>query len=39
MGLSDKNIHMIMTIAVNLEYEDEKRHFHSERLLLILLQK
>ena len=30
---------MIMKIAVNLEYEDEKRHFYSDRLPLILLQK
>ena len=29
---------MTMKIAVNSEYEDEKRHFHSDRLLLILLQ-
>ena len=28
-----------MKIGVNLEYEDEKRHFNSDRLLLILLQK
>ena len=38
IGLSDKITHMTMKIAVNPEYEDEKRHFHSDRLLLILLQ-
>ena len=30
---------MTMTIALTQEYEEEKRHFHSERLLLIVLQK
>ena len=39
IDLSDKITHMIMKIAVSPENEDEKRHFHSDRLLLILLQK
>ena len=39
VGLSDKIAHMIMKIAVTPQYVDEKRHFHSDRLLLILLQK
>ena len=30
---------MTMKIAETREYEDEKRHFHSDRLHLILLQK
>ena len=30
---------MSMKIAVTPEYEDRKRHLHSDRLLLILLQK
>ena len=30
---------MTMKIAVNQEYEDEKRHFHSNRLLLIFVAK
>ena len=30
---------MTMKIAGTPEYEDEKRYFHSDRLLLILLQK
>ena len=30
---------MAVKIAVILEYEDEKRHFHSNRLLLFLLIK
>ena len=38
IGLSDKITHMIMEIVVNPEHEDEKRHFQSDRLLLILLQ-
>ena len=29
---------MTMNIAVSPEYEVEKRHFHSNRLLLLLLQ-
>ena len=38
-GHSDKITQMTMKIAVTPEYEDEKRHFHSGRLLLVLLQK
>ena len=30
---------MTVKIAVTLEYEDEKCHFHSNRLLLFLLLK
>ena len=30
---------MAVKIAVTREYEDEKRHVHSNRLLLLLLQK
>ena len=30
---------MAVKIAVTREYEDEKRHVHSNRLLLFLLQK
>ena len=30
---------MAVKIAVKREYEDEKRHFHSNRLLLVLLLK
>ena len=30
---------MAVKIAVAREYEDEKRHVHSNRLLLFLLQK
>ena len=30
---------MAVKIAVTPEYEDEKRHFHSNRLLLVLLLK
>ena len=30
---------MPMKIAVSPEYDYEKRHFHSNRLILILLQK
>ena len=30
---------MAVKIAVTQEYEDEKRHVHSNRLLLFLLQK
>ena len=39
IGLSDKITHMAVKIAVTREYEDEKRHVHSNRLLLSLLQK
>ena len=39
MGLSDKITHMAVNIAVTLEYEDEKRQVHSNRLLLFLLLK
>ena len=35
--MSEKNTHMAMKIAP--EYQDEKTHFHSDKLLLILLQK
>ena len=38
-GLSDKITHMAVKIAVIPEYEDEKRQFHSNRLLLLLLLK
>ena len=34
-----KITHMIMKIAVSPEYDYEKRLFHSNRLILILLQK
>ena len=30
---------MALKISVTWEYEDEKRHVHSNRLLLFLLQK
>ena len=30
---------MTIKIALTPEYQDDKRHFHSDRLLLILLQK
>ena len=30
---------MAVKIAVTLEYEDEKRHFHSNRLLLFFVAK
>ena len=30
---------MAVKIAITREYEDEKRHVHSTRLLLFLLQK
>ena len=36
-GISDKITHMAVKIAVTPEYEDEKRRFHSNRLLLFLL--
>ena len=39
IDLSDKITHMTMKIAVSPEYDYEKRHFHSNRLILILLQK
>ena len=39
MGLSDKITHMGVKIAVTPEYADEKRQFHSNRLLLFLLLK
>ena len=39
IGLSDKITHMAVKIAVTPEYEDEKRQFHSNRLLLVLLLK
>ena len=39
IGLSDKITHMTVKIAVTREYENEKRHVHSNRLLLFLLQK
>ena len=39
IGLSDKITHMAVKIAVTREYEDEKRHVHSNRLHLFLLQK
>ena len=39
IGLLDKITHMAMKIAVSPEYDYEKRHFHSNRLRLILLQK
>ena len=34
-----KITHMAVKIAVTPEYEDEKRQFHSKRLLLVLLLK
>ena len=39
IGLSDKITHTTMKIVVSPEYDYEKRHFHSIRLILILLQK
>ena len=39
IGLSDKITQMTMKIVVSPEYDYEKRHFHSNRLILILLQK
>ena len=38
IGRLDKITHMILKIAVTSEYEDEKGHFHSDRLLLFMLQ-
>ena len=39
IGISDKITHMTMEIAVSPEYDYEKRRFHSNRLILVLLQK
>ena len=36
---SDIITHMAVKIAVSREFEDEKRHVHSDRLLLFLMQK
>ena len=38
IGLSDKITHMTMKIVVSPEYDYEKRHFHSNRLILVLSQ-
>ena len=39
VGLSDKTTHMDMKTTITPEYEEEKRHFHSNRLLLFVLHK
>ena len=39
IDLSDKILHVIMKITIISEFEDEIKHYHSNRLLLLFLQK
>ena len=39
IDLADKIAHVTMKITITPKYGDEKRHFHTNRLLLLLLHK